>query len=269
MRTHQSDVVRLKGTGDAVTFVIPRGHSVASLAFSINADIGAAGWGNGVLEPKVSPDGIRWFTPVDWCGVPVGPVSSTYLDAKSQYIARMIRVEDVHFFRVRVTTSGSTDTYIRVSCITSDKPPPRQPSRVVRLLADVANGTTGWADITGLTAYLVAGRRYRIEARLVYQSANTGEGLMFNFNGPSATEFVSRVMVSTSDTGADVVRQARAYDTSTTTTGLTPANSDFYAIANAYVQPSASGYFTARFRAEAGTANITVKAGSTMEVRPL
>lgn len=268
MRTVSTQRVYLKEAGNAATFVVPRGHTVASLSVSMDEDTGSH-WGACVLTPQVSPDGRYWYTPVDYCGVPVGYASSTYVDSAYRFNARMIRTEDARFLRAVVTTAGSSGSWVRVTCVTSDNPPPRQPSRVVRLMANVTTTSTSYSDVTGLWAYLMAGRRYIVDARMIFQSTAAGEGTMFSFNGPSATKYTHGWYVPISDVAAPTYRFGRAYDTNTPSSGVSVTNSDFYSLGNAYIQPSASGYLSVRIRAEAGGGTITAVSGSTLEVRPL
>jgi hypothetical protein len=265
LRTVESQRVQLKTLGEAAMFAVPRGAHAAAMYVSIDGNTGN-NWGNGVLAYQVSPDRVHWHTPVDWTGVPVGPASATYVDANLKHAARMIRVSDAHWLRACITTAGGADTVAKVTCVMSDKAPPRQPSHVERLSANVTTNSTSFSNVTGLWAYLTAGKRYNLTARVVFQASTTSEGVAFSFNGPTATQYATHEIIPTSDSAASYLG-ARAYDTIAPTTGTTPATGNFIALLTAYVQPSADGYMAVRMRAEAGLGSITVMAGSTLEVR--
>lgn len=266
MRTVESQRVNLDTLGEAATFAVPRGAGAASLYVSIDQDAGNH-WGNGVMAYQVSPDNVRWYTPVDWCGVPVGPASSTYVDASYRHAARVVRVSDARWICAAMTTAGGADTIAKVTCVMTDKAPPRQPSRVVRLNANVTTTSTSYSDVTGLWAYLTAGKRYLLTASVVFQSTAVGEGLALSFNGPAATQYGAHTMTPITDTANPAHKSGRAYDTFASTTGVGVANGNYIALMSSYIQPSAAGYFSVRVRAEAGGGTITIMAGSTLEVR--
>lgn len=136
--------------------------------------------------------------------------------------------------------------------------------------SDVANATTSFADITGLTYPIESGKRYAFEAYLFHIENASTTGARFAVNGPTATLFraygVSVFAGSlTAATFNAATADVTAYDTSvvgvTTSSAATPQVAGVW-IAG-YVNPSASGTFALRSQSEvAVAAGVTVKAGS-------
>lgn len=136
------------------------------------------------------------------------------------------------------------------------------PFTVVRLDADVSNATTALANATGLTFPAVANADYLIEAFIVYTSAAATTGINLALTGPAnPVGLVGEWRAYTSDT-AIVVRQFRAYDTGTATTGVSASGVAQYAQFTAMLRTNAAGgTVTLRFASET-TQAVTIKAGS-------
>src|SRR5689334_3783364 len=143
------------------------------------------------------------------------------------------------------------------------------PATVIRLDGDVSNSTTAFADATGLSFTATATSDYLIEAFLVYTSGATTTGLNLAITGPaSPAGLVGEWQAYTSDT-AILVRQFRAYDTGTATTGVGAASVAQYAQLTTMLRTGASGgLVTLRFASETTTA-VTLKAGSILRVQQL
>lgn len=143
----------------------------------------------------------------------------------------------------------------------------------LRVVSDVINATTSFADITGLTVALLSGKKYMFEAHLYHVNDATTTGSRFGYNiGAAPTASI----VGTIDTVTPSVTASAhsagvitARDTAVTaqTTG---SASQRLAIISGFIQPSADGTFAMRCASEvAVAAGLTVKAGSWLHVREL
>ncbi len=142
--------------------------------------------------------------------------------------------------------------------------------RVLYVASDVSNSTTSFADVTGLTAALLSGKRYIINAALFHLSAATGTGANFSYNigaAPTVSQFANISGVTNSVTaGAISLGSATARDTAITAQTTGSANVTMTALAG-LIQPSADGTFAIRFSSEVAASAVTVKAGSWCEIR--
>lgn len=140
----------------------------------------------------------------------------------------------------------------------------------LRVTSDVANATTSWADVTGLTYAVESGKHYGFRATLYHIENASTTGARFGVNGPAMTSirlggfsvFAGSLTAATFNAAtADVA----ALDTSilgvTTTSAGTPQV--VTAIMTGWFNPSAAGTFAVRCQSEIAVASgVTVKAGS-------
>lgn len=140
----------------------------------------------------------------------------------------------------------------------------------LRVVSDVTNATTSFADITGLTYPVESGKHYGFEAFLFHQENASTTGARFGINGPSMTAmrvggasiFAGSLTAATWNAAtADV----SAVDTSilgvTTSSAATPQV--VTAFMAGWINPSAAGTFAVRSQSEvAVAAGVTIKAGS-------
>lgn len=140
--------------------------------------------------------------------------------------------------------------------------------KLLVVTADVVNATTSWADVTGLTHAVEAGKTYIFLAHLLYITNATTTGARFGVNGPAVTYLRGSGLgtVTGSVTAAAVsapTAAVNAVDTSmigAQTTG--PATEVWGVISGTYV-PSAAGTFAVRCQSEvAVAAGLTVRRGS-------
>jgi hypothetical protein len=140
----------------------------------------------------------------------------------------------------------------------------------LRVATDVANATTSFADITGLTVAVKNGKQYCFEAHIYHIENASTTGARFAVNGPTMTAMrVNGFSVFagslTAATFASATADVAAVDTSilgvTTTSAGTPQV--VIAIMSGWINPSADGTFACRSQSEvAVAAGVTVKAGS-------
>jgi hypothetical protein len=141
-----------------------------------------------------------------------------------------------------------------------------------RVTSDVINATTSFADITGLTFAVVAGKQYSFHGFLMHNENATTTGARWGIGGVAMTAMRMGTLGVAVYTSVDAVTArggalATAVDTSpagATGVGTTQVNTD---IINGWFNPSASGTLAFRFQSEvAVAAGVTVKAGSWVEV---
>lgn len=131
----------------------------------------------------------------------------------------------------------------------------------VHLASDVANSTTSFADVTGLSFSATSGETYWFEAQIVYTSSVTTNGSKWAVNGPTSTVLSYRAASNTATT-TDRVDYAETYD-GTAASAQTSSMTLNYANITGIVKVSASGTFVVRFGCET-TGTITAKAGSVL-----
>lgn len=140
----------------------------------------------------------------------------------------------------------------------------------LRVATDVTNATTSFADVTGLTCALKAGKAYCFEAHIFSVNNATTTGSQFGVNigaAPTALQLTNIGVVTPSVTAAALsAGQATARDTAVTaqTTGSASVRLE---ILSGYIVPSADGTFAIRCASEvAVAAGLVVKAGSWLRI---
>lgn len=135
----------------------------------------------------------------------------------------------------------------------------------LRVANDVVNATTSFADITGLTYPVEAGKHYGFESNLISANNASTSGSRFAINGPSMTGMMIadfNIYTPGATSSVFAAGAATAVDTAieATTTGSTSNRLTYIA---GWFNPSASGTFAMRCASEvAVAAGITVRAGS-------
>lgn len=136
--------------------------------------------------------------------------------------------------------------------------------------ADVANSTTTFADITGLSFAVVANKTYIFEAWLIFQSSTSTVGIKVAGNGPaSPTAFVLNAHIPINITlyASDSMLASRAYDTGTPSVSVDTINANLLCEVRGILRNGASaGTFALRFAAEAA-GTVTIKAGSVLRYK--
>lgn len=140
----------------------------------------------------------------------------------------------------------------------------------LRVVSDVTNNTTSFADITGLTQAIKSGKHYGFEAMLFILSAATTTGVQLGVNGPTMTgsRFSAIETVTGSATAAALsvpVGDITALDTAIVVQTTGPANV-VQAVVTGWVNPSADGTFAMRVKSEVASSTVTVKAGSWLRI---
>jgi hypothetical protein len=139
---------------------------------------------------------------------------------------------------------------------------------VTIITGDVANSTTSFADVTGLSFSVTSGKIYHFRAMILFSAALLGTGARFAMSGPaSPTVYANSYTVASGATSA-ATGNAAAYDVATASTNSASTNGNL-AIVEGFVRPSSSGTMIVRFASEVGSSAITVLAGSWLRYRQL
>lgn len=136
------------------------------------------------------------------------------------------------------------------------------------VLSDVVNATTSFADITGLTTPLLAGKNYNFSCILFHQTNATTTGAQFGVNigaAPTSLMLAGIAQITSSVTAAAYGSSAgvTALDTAMVVETTGPGAVNMIAEMHGWIKPSADGIFAVRCKSEVAVASgLTVKAGS-------
>lgn len=130
---------------------------------------------------------------------------------------------------------------------------------ILRVAANVANSTTNFADVTGLTMAVASGQTYRFECNLSYTTAATTTALQLAVNGPSMTALDYEVVTYTAATALHAAAQT-AVDTVTNAATGGGATRLPARVSGSFI-PSANGTFAVRLRSEVNASAATVMRG--------
>lgn len=135
---------------------------------------------------------------------------------------------------------------------------------LVTLGSDVANSTTSYADVTGLSFSVTSGTMYRFYILLLFDASSATIGSMWSMNGPaSPTTFGYTLLVPRTGSIAEDYHSS-SYDSGSGALVSSPVVASNVAVMQGFIKPSTSGIAIVRFKAETG-GTITAKAGSTLE----
>jgi hypothetical protein len=137
----------------------------------------------------------------------------------------------------------------------------------LRVTADVINATTSFADITGLTCPVEAGKHYNFVAHLYHLANATTTGAQFGINGPAMTGLRLQSLDVKTASAATAVMASNAADVTTLDTAaiveLDSSTTPALAILSGWFNPSAAGTFAVRSKSEVAiAAGLTVQRGS-------
>lgn len=243
----------------------------------------------GVMTPgRTNPANITTATTTDLVG---SPAASTYRNAK------MLSVRNDHASVSNLATIQHTDgtnviplwkgTLLPGESVNfnegvgwqyldangTPKSPTTKLNTTVYASADVVNATTSFADVTGLTASLQAGKKYAFEAMLFHQTNATTTGAQFGVNigaVPTQLNLSASQQITASVTNATYGSSAMvtARDTAAVVETTGPGTNNFLAWLTGFIIPSADGTFAIRCASEVAVASgLTVKAGSWLRIR--
>lgn len=140
----------------------------------------------------------------------------------------------------------------------------------VRVTADVTNATTSFADITGLTAAIKAGKNYGFEAFLQYSTDASTTGAQFGVNGPTLTSLRAGAIETVTPSATAAAMSAgsvTAYDTAMVVQTTGPSTTVAPGLFAGTITCSADGTFAMRSKSEVAVAGgLVIKAGSWLSI---
>ena len=138
---------------------------------------------------------------------------------------------------------------------------------IQRVTGDVTNATTTFANITGLSSTLVAGRKYTFSLKVFASNSLASDGAKFDYNGGTATVTNFRVHCTLFDTALLLSSQATALATAFAQATMT--GSSMFECYGSF-EPLAAGTFIPRFATNtAVSGTLTVFRGSHLLVRDM
>ena len=130
---------------------------------------------------------------------------------------------------------------------------------LLRVSANVANSTTSFADVTGLTLAVTSGVTYRFDCDLSYTTAATTTALQLSVNGPTMTALDYEVLTSTTATAMHSAAQTAVETNTNPATGGAAVRLPVK-LTGSFI-PSANGTFAVRLRSEIAASAVTVMRG--------
>jgi hypothetical protein len=142
---------------------------------------------------------------------------------------------------------------------------------VRRVTADYVNATTSLTSITGLTFDVIAGKYYRVEADLIYQTNASTTGAQFAIGGVAMTSMILggiQTVTGSATAAAMSAAVVTAVDTAVIVQTTGPSTTNVPGRLSGMINPSASGQLVFKGASEvAVAAGLTVKAGSWAQLR--
>jgi hypothetical protein len=136
-------------------------------------------------------------------------------------------------------------------------------------LTNASNVT--FSTITPLNFSVVAGRRYRIEAILMFRTAATGTGIAFTANTTNTAagtfSLLTQIPQAGDGTGSTFSGTINAFNDIVTSTAVAVANANYIATINGVFVATASGTVALQFRSEVNGSTVTLANGSNILVR--
>lgn len=145
-------------------------------------------------------------------------------------------------------------------------------TQTVLLGSDITTTSGSLVDATGLSFSVKSGVRYVFKFWLLIQNSSTAAGVELSVNGPTVNSngLAYNCEVPIQQTGGAIFGYRRAFNTSTDGTAVDVANSNFLAIIQGYIYPSADGTLIVRYATETATSTTArIVAGSYGELTAL
>lgn len=139
---------------------------------------------------------------------------------------------------------------------------PASPTRTAKQTGNLTESLAALANVAGAAFTMLAGHTYIFKFFGTYQSADTGNGLHFNFTSPALTHVEWRGSVRRAVQGTDAVEIAD-FTTFTgvamITSAVNTADTDYSFIIEGVIKPSAAGTLQLQARTENSGTAIIVK----------
>lgn len=134
----------------------------------------------------------------------------------------------------------------------------------VKKTADQRNTTVILADISGLSFAVLDGTYYAFRFLIPFRSVATTTGLVLALTIPSVTTFTAtaRIPVTADGTGGERQGWITSSGDEVVGEGVEATGTDYLAIIEGMILPSADGTLQAQFRSEVNTSAVTVRQGA-------
>lgn len=133
-----------------------------------------------------------------------------------------------------------------------------------KIESDQSNSTTTLADATGLVFSVKSGRYYKIQFSVVFRTAAATTGIALTVTTPTFTIFsgVSRIPIGADGTDSTRIGHHTTSADQNVGTAVQAANTDYLALFDVVIVPSANGKVQLQFRSEVNASAVTIKQGS-------
>lgn len=137
----------------------------------------------------------------------------------------------------------------------------------IKISADQTNNTTTLSSINGLSLAVVNGSYYKFKAVLIFRTAATTTGIRLGITCPAFTVFSAKaeIPMAADGVGGDMQGYITSSGDSVLTTAVAAANTDFIAVINGVIKPSANGTLQLQFASEVALSNAVIRDGSYIE----
>lgn len=131
--------------------------------------------------------------------------------------------------------------------------------------ADQTKNNTTLADMTDMSFAVTSGRYYHFQFFVLFRSAGTTTGIRLSLSIPTVTTFgaTARIPIAADGAGGEFQGWITASDDPVIGTGVQAANTDYVAVIEGTILPSANGTLQVRFANETGAVVVTARQGST------
>ena len=135
---------------------------------------------------------------------------------------------------------------------------------IVKLTADQTRNSATLANVTGAALSVVAGNYYRFVFRVVFRSDTATVGIRLGLTTPAFSVCTARADIPIAADGAAGGTQGwiTSSGDSVIGTGVQAVNTDYLAIIEGVIKPTANGSLQLQFATETGTTVVTVRDGT-------
>lgn len=137
----------------------------------------------------------------------------------------------------------------------------------IKISADQTNNTTTLSSINGLSLAVVNASYCKFKAVLIFRTAATTTGIRLGITCPAFTVFSAKaeIPMAADGVGGDMQGYITSSGDSVLTTAVAAANTDFIAVINGVIKPSANGTLQLQFASEVALSNAVIRDGSYIE----
>jgi hypothetical protein len=137
-------------------------------------------------------------------------------------------------------------------------------NKSVKITSDQSSTSTSTGDVTGLSFSVTSGTYYKFKFVVVFRSAATSTGIKLGINAPSSTVFsaTAKIPSAADGTGGSFHGWITSSGDIVTSSGVEATATDYVAIIEGMILPSASGTVQLIFASGVGSSQITIRNGS-------